>query len=72
MEDHPTRRRTWLFIALLLLGGALHSNDPDEYHFAASVIYCAEYLIYAGLMAYSLPTQAREEKQNEQTYHPGT
>lgn len=67
MEDHPTRRRTWLFIALLLLGGALHSNDPDEYHFAASVIYCAEYLIYAGLILFwmqsvsvrLLPTRAK-------------
>ena len=67
MEDHPTRRRTWLFITLLLLGGALHSNDPDEYHFAASVIYCAEYLIYAGLILFwmqsvsvrLLPTRAK-------------
>ena len=67
MEDHPTGRHTWLFIVFLLLGGALHSNDPDEYHFAASVIYCAEYLIYAGLILFwmqsvsvrLLPTRAK-------------
>ena len=67
MDNRKTKRSTWLFIAFLLLGGALHSNDPDEYHFAASVIYCAEYLIYAGLILFwmqsvsvrLLPTRAK-------------
>lgn len=52
MDSRKTAHRTLLFIAFLLLGGALHSNDPDEYHFAVSVIYCAEYLIYAGLILF--------------------
>ena len=67
MDSRKTTRRTLLFIAFLLLGGALHSNDPDQYHFMASVIYCAEYLLYAGLILFwmlsvnerLLPTQAK-------------
>ena len=42
MDNRKTMRSTWLFIAFLLLGGALHSNDPDRYHFTVSVIYCAD------------------------------
>jgi len=43
-------KNTWLFIAFLLLGGVLHSNDPDEYPFLSTVFYCIEYLIYIGLI----------------------
>ena len=67
MDNRKTKRSTWLFIAFLLLGGALHSSDPDRYHFMSSVIYCAEYLIYAGLILFwmqsvnerLLPTRAK-------------
>ena len=67
MERRKTKRNTGLFIAFLLLGGALHSNDPDPYHFLVSLIYCAEYLIYAGLILFwmqsvierLLPTRAK-------------
>ncbi len=52
MDSQKTKRHTWLFIVFFLLGGLLHSNDPDQYHFAVSVIYCAEYLIYAGLILF--------------------
>ena len=31
-------RNTWLFTGFLLLGGVLHSHDPDPYHFWASIV----------------------------------
>ena len=43
-------KNTWLFVGFLLLGGVLHSNDPDEYPFLSTVFYCIEYLIYIGLI----------------------
>ena len=45
-------RNTWLFTGFLLLGGVLHSHDPDPYHFWVSIVYCMEYLIYAGLLLF--------------------
>ncbi|MBQ4451308.1 MAG: hypothetical protein II912_02925 [Clostridia bacterium] len=67
MNSRRTKPGTMLFVALILLGGILHSNDPDQYYFAASIIYCAEYLIYAGLILFwqqslnerLLPTRAK-------------
>ena len=67
MNSRRTKPGTMLFVALILLGGILHSNDPDEYRFTVSVIYCAEYLIYAGLILFwqqslnerLLPTRAK-------------
>ena len=47
---HKQNKNTWLFIGFLLLAGVLHSRDPDTYHFLVSIEYCAEYLIYAGLI----------------------
>lgn len=43
-------RSTLLFIGFLLLAGVLHSRDSDPNHFVVSMVYCAEYLIYAGLI----------------------
>ena len=43
------QRDTGLFILLLLLGGVMHSRDAVG-HFTVSVMYCAEYLLYAGLI----------------------
>ena len=43
-------RNTWLFVGFLLLGGVLHSGDIEEIPFLVTVFYCAEYLIYAGLI----------------------
>ena len=64
---HKQARNTCLFLSFLLLGGILHSNDPDRYHFAVSIIYCVEYLTYAGLILFwilsvserLLPTRAK-------------
>ncbi len=60
-------KSTLLFLALLLLAGFLHSNDPDPAYFLTSAFYCAEYLIYAGLVIFwaqsvrqrLLPTRAK-------------
>ena len=50
MTPAKEKKNTWLFVGFLLLGGVLHSRDPDPYHFMVSLEYCAEYLIYAGLI----------------------
>ena len=50
MQRIKKNQNTWLFLGFLLLGGVLHSRDPDTYHFLVSIEYCAEYLIYAGLI----------------------
>ena len=43
-------RNTWLFIAFLLLGGMFHALELKPYHLLITGFYCAEYLIYAGLI----------------------
>ena len=58
---------TLLFLGFCLLAGFLHSNDPDPAYFLTSAFYCAEYLIYAGLVIFwaqsvrqrLLPTRAK-------------
>lgn len=50
MQRIKKNQNTWLFLGFLLLGGVLHSRDADMYHFSVSMVYCAEYLIYAGLL----------------------
>ena len=60
-------KSTWLFAAFLLLAGLLHATDPDQYHFLVTLMYCAEYLILAGLILFwmqslnrrLLPTRAK-------------
>ena len=50
-------KNTLLFVVFLLIGGFLHSLDGDllsiddvRDHFAVTIMYCAEYLIYACLI----------------------
>ena len=61
------KKSTCLFVAFLLLAGLLHSSEPGGIPFVTTVIYCAEYLIYAGLILFwaqsvrqrLLPTRAK-------------
>lgn len=52
MDSRKTICCTLLFIALLLLGGVIHSLTPEEsgLRFLETVYYCVEYLIYIGLI----------------------
>ena len=52
-EDIALRRQikdTLLFLGFLLLAGFLHSADMDIIYWGNTLIYCTEYLIYAGLI----------------------
>ena len=46
------KKNTILFSAFLLLGGLLHVSDPEYHYFLNTVFFCAEYLIYAGLILF--------------------
>ncbi|MBR0420407.1 MAG: hypothetical protein IJI66_14690 [Erysipelotrichaceae bacterium] len=48
---HKQNHNRWLFVGFLLLAGALHSFDPAS-EFYVSIIFCAEYLIYAGMILF--------------------
>ncbi|MBR2834872.1 MAG: hypothetical protein IKE43_04050 [Coriobacteriales bacterium] len=60
-------KSTLLFVILLLLAGCLHLFDRITDHFMNTVCFCAEYLIYAGLILFwmqsvkdrLLPTRAK-------------
>ena len=67
MQQHASRRNTWLFIGFLLLGGIVHYFDPTENLLLNSFLFCAQYTIYIGLILFwiqsararLLPTRVR-------------